>query len=306
MTSPLNLNKLYAWRGEVRTLGEWSRILGATPRALYVRYIRTRSFETKKPRTLYEFDGLQDTATGWARRFGMKSETMRRRLQICGGDMAAALNMPGRGNWRSLHAGVEVDGKRLTLSEWARRLGCSPHWLYDWKRKNGGTMPDAIRAAHKRNAKKKYEIDGKKLTLKGWAKELGVPLEELYERLTRGERPEVALMPREAYEARHAPAPEAEPAPEADELARQITVAETLLKQFAFGATIEDLERIAWEPVSGVAVVRGMGYSLIEYRCILRRDGCGELQAIMRATGGVICRRELHAGAIVNNAVKIK
>ncbi len=132
---------------------------------------------------LYEIDGVEDTLSGWARRYGIKRQTVYERMRA-GYPLRQALEMRD-GRLKKVH---EIDGVVDTVEGWARRKGVDPQ-LVRRRMKQGSTLEEALSAPVRRHV---WELDGRKhiLTARGrtldlvqWAKLLGVKRMALYMRL---------------------------------------------------------------------------------------------------------------------------
>lgn len=141
----------------------------------------------KRPRRsrnqLYEIDGVEDTLSGWARRYGIKRQTVYERMRA-GRTIREALEMRD-GRARKLY---EIDGVEDSLTGWARRKHIDTQVIYR-RMKRGSTMEEALSMPVRRQVR---ELDGRKhiLTARGrtldliqWAKLLGVKRMALYMRL---------------------------------------------------------------------------------------------------------------------------
>lgn len=139
---------------------------------------------TKRKRNrLYEIDGVEDTLSGWARRYGIKRQTVYERMRA-GATIRQALEMRDGRRKKA----YEIDGVMDTVEGWARRKGIDPQVIRRCM-KQGHTLEEALDMPVRRQVR---ELDGRKhfLTARGrtldliqWAALLGVKRMALYMRL---------------------------------------------------------------------------------------------------------------------------
>lgn len=139
---------------------------------------------TKRKRNrLYEIDGVEDTLSGWARRYGIKRQTVYERMRA-GHTIREALETRD-GRARTLY---EIDGVKDSLTGWARRKHIDTQVIYR-RMKQGSTMEEALSMPVRQRAKvadgRKHILTarGRSLDLIQWAALLGVKRMALYMRL---------------------------------------------------------------------------------------------------------------------------
>lgn len=69
---------------------------------------------------LIEYDGKAGSVSWWARRLGMSSSSLFRRLAKYGTDLDRVLGIPPR---RRRFSDIEYNGERHTISQWAKIKG---------------------------------------------------------------------------------------------------------------------------------------------------------------------------------------
>lgn len=132
---------------------------------------------------LYEIDGVEDTLSGWARRCGLKRQTVYERLRAGRTIREALERRDGR-----LKKRYAIDGEEDTLEGWARRRGIDPQVIRR-RMKGGSTLEEALSAparAYERvldGHKHILTARGRTLDLVEWAALLGVKRMALYMRL---------------------------------------------------------------------------------------------------------------------------
>ena len=102
---------------------------------------------TKRKRNrLYEINGVEDTLSGWARRYGIRRQTVYERMRA-GATIRQALDMPVRRQVRELDGRKHIltaRGRTLDLIQWAKLLGVKRMALYMRLRNHGFDIEETV------------------------------------------------------------------------------------------------------------------------------------------------------------------
>lgn len=297
--------KYYTWRGRTMTLTEWSEELGLSAGALSKRWNRYGDFDAAQKVREYTYQGETLTIREWAERYGLTYGTLKERLRRWG-DLETALNMPS-----SDGALIELDGETLTLGEWAARAGTTARGIKSLAGRRRVDIAEAVRICLERKhggvgGPPVYTARGQTMTLKEWSEALGEYTSTLGHRV-RLYGPEIALLPRKEFllARRMMKLDEAEKAKAREELERRkalreegadmveaLETARQALEGFAFPVAAAGLKCVLHEVKTRQAVFEAKGGCELIFRITLGIRG-GEIRAISRKTGAVICRRAL-------------
>lgn len=226
---PLNKeddSKKWAYNGESFTVQEWASIYGISISAM--RY-RLRKFNAPEPTkeaplsrgaireaVLHEHDGRKQTISEWCKELGVTEATLRWRIKKYG-----SVVIPEQDNrivaYKEAQViktdnGVflEIDGKKMSLSEAAQAFGIKYHTLANrvWKGCSIKEILTKVRPSNRDYKKnpvstaKQWEWKGESHTAKEWAEKFGVKLGIMRKRLKTNASPERDCSRRDAANAR--------------------------------------------------------------------------------------------------------
>lgn len=125
----------------------------------------------------YTLMGQTLSIAGWARKYGIKKSTLRRRLVVKGMSLKEALFCKFR--CRNV---VTVNGKNYSVTELAKVMRVKPDLIYN--RRSKGWKDNEL--VIKQRSHKKLSAFGKTLTAQEWANETGVELDTIQVRIRKG------------------------------------------------------------------------------------------------------------------------
>lgn len=196
---------LYTFDGFTGNLSQWSERIGISWCTLKRRIRRYGTSDSALRKVfgpemengpgsgaLYTFDGFTGNLTQWAKRLGLSTRCLRRRIRKYGTSDSALSKVfnPEKENGPSSGVQYTFDGFTGNLTQWSKRLGVSKNALRSRIEKHG-TSDDALKKVFTcvRNfsdrAAKFVEHNGKTMCLKDWAKMAGVPVHAFRQRIGR-------------------------------------------------------------------------------------------------------------------------
>lgn len=219
-------SKKWTYNGESFTVQEWASIYGISISAM--RY-RLRKFNAPEPTkeaplsrgaireaVLHEHDGRKQTISEWCKELGVTEATLRWRIKKYG-----SVVIPEQDNrivaYKEAQViktdnGVflEIDGKKMSLSEAAQAFGIKYHTLANrvWKGQSIKEILSKVRTSSRDYQKnpvstaKQWEWNGESHTAKEWAEKYGVKLGIMRKRLKTNGSPERDCSRRDAANAR--------------------------------------------------------------------------------------------------------
>lgn len=190
-TSPVRVCRgiIVEYKGKVRTLREWAKVLKRTYKHLLHLYRSGKSMdEIMKPRaTLYKYRGQTHTLKEWSRILGIKHVTLRMRLRS-GWSVEHAFDARNFVTERTKF--YEYNGRKMTLREIVDETGMRMRTVRQ-RLGRGMSIADAVRKVDyhdeaRRRCEKKYTHDGKTMSLREWENATGIKRTTLVERIKNG------------------------------------------------------------------------------------------------------------------------
>ena len=188
--------KKITYMGETKSISAWIRALGLNKNVVFSRLRKgwdvSRAFAEPVSYGRYgakeiEYMGETHSMSAWARQLGCSVSQLSKRLRS-GMSVEEALTKPftKRNQGRVGGQLIEFQGKKQSLSEWAREKGISFSTLYGRLRK-GWSVERMLSADTGGNADvRRLEYKGKVQTISEWARELGMSRGLIYDRLRKG------------------------------------------------------------------------------------------------------------------------
>lgn len=149
---PANLPKTYTVAGQTMTVDEWASHIGVTRKTIYNRLSRGLSLAealspANKLAATYTFDGRSMSVKEWAAHAGLNAGTLDTRLRRgMSFEEAIAVKRDRFGPDPKLYT---IDDDSLSMSEWARKVGCNPSTIYA-RMKVGMSFEEAITTPRRR------------------------------------------------------------------------------------------------------------------------------------------------------------
>lgn len=134
---------------------------------------------------LFTLDGKTQNLMAWAKHAGLSYTTLAGRLNK-GMPLAEAIASPAKPRDREL----EHRGERLTVAQWAKRLGIPAPRIY--RRLAAGWTVEAT-LTEEMQGERRLTCDGENLPVSRWAARLGIPKDTIYKRLQYGWTEEESL-----------------------------------------------------------------------------------------------------------------
>ena len=146
---------------------------------------------------LHEYQGEAHTLSIWIERLelnrlGLTYGTLYNRIELYGWSVEKAFTTPVLPrNRRAKLRLIEMDGKTMSVAEWAKSLGISVNIVYGrlyrgWSAEDALLTPPSHKTTTPVSTGKKYECNGESHTLREWSELRGIHLETLRGRMKNG------------------------------------------------------------------------------------------------------------------------
>ncbi len=188
--------KRITYMGETKSISAWIRVLGLNRNVVFSRLHKgwdvNRAFAEPVSSGCHgakeiEYMGETHSMSAWARQLGCSVSQLSKRLRS-GMSVEEALTKPFTKRNQGCVGGqlIEFQGKKQSLSEWAREKGINFSTLYGRLRK-GWSVERMLSADTEGHADgRRLEYKGKVQTISEWASELGMSRGLIYDRLRKG------------------------------------------------------------------------------------------------------------------------
>lgn len=199
LTTPRNhgAKKLYSYKGAEKSIAEWATEMSLPERLLRGRVERgwpiERAIETPQSGKVAKsllFNGEYRTLREISQLTGIATGTLSGRLSK-GWDIDKAVNTPVD-TQRSKSKEVEIDGKRHTLTEWAKVYGVPSHLILQ-RIDHGWPVDKAIKEPVAERTYHNLTYKGQTRSMSDWARLLGLRFSTLSQRIRSGWSIEDAL-----------------------------------------------------------------------------------------------------------------
>ena len=149
-------NKLITFNGKTQSMSQWAKELGISYKKLKQ---RIRSVDLGKTslyhafrcddikHRIYSFEGQSKCLTEWANEKGINVTTLHSRINKQGMSFEKAISFRLTSEFQPQCRKkiIEIDEERLTLPEWAEKMGVNPTTIYNRAKKNNISNEQVIR-----------------------------------------------------------------------------------------------------------------------------------------------------------------